>query len=256
MNLNLDELYDEFTEKIYERNKNKDKKLTIETLGIDLTKKAKNNEIDPIIGREEEINMIQEILCRRTKNNPLLIGAPGVGKTALAENLASLIINNNVPSKLKNKRIISLDMASAVAGTKYRGEFEERMKKIIQEIEENDDIILFIDEIHTLIGAGGAEGAIDASNILKPALARGKIKCIGATTTEEYKKYFEKDKALERRFQTISIEEPTIEKTKDILNDEPSNIDARLIQIYSLINQENAKQILEIGHIVIRATTQ
>ena len=217
MNLNLDELYDEFTEKIYERNKNKDKKLTIETLGIDLTKKAKNNEIDPIIGREEEINMIQEILCRRTKNNPLLIGAPGVGKTALAENLASLIINNNVPSKLKNKRIISLDMASAVAGTKYRGEFEERMKKIIQEIEENDDIILFIDEIHTLIGAGGAEGAIDASNILKPALARGKIKCIGATTTEEYKKYFEKDKALERRFQTISIEEPTIEKTKDIL---------------------------------------
>jgi len=217
MNLNLDDMYDEFTEKIYERNKSKDKKLLIESLGIDLTKKAKNNEIDPIIGREEEINMAQEILCRRTKNNPLLIGEPGVGKTALVEQLANLIVKNSVPSKLKNKRIISLDMASAVAGTKYRGEFEERMKKIITEIEDNDDIILFIDEIHTLIGAGGAEGAIDASNILKPALARGKIKCIGATTTEEYKKYFEKDKALERRFQVINIEEPTKEKTKEIL---------------------------------------
>ena len=217
MNLNLDDMYDEFTEKIYERNKNKDKKLLIESLGIDLTKKAKNNEIDPIIGRDEEINIAQEILCRKNKNNPLLIGEPGVGKTAIVEQLANLIAKNNVPKQLKNKRIISLDMASAVAGTKYRGEFEERMKKIITEIEEHNDIILFIDEIHTLIGAGGAEGAIDASNILKPALARGKIKCIGATTTEEYKKYFEKDKALERRFQIINIEEPTIEKTKEIL---------------------------------------
>ena len=217
MNLDLDDMYDEFTSKIYTKGKTKEKSLLLDSLGIDITEQAKNNLIDPVIGREEETNLIQEILCRRTKNNPLLIGAPGVGKTALVEQLATLIATNSVPSKLKNKRIISLDMASAVAGTKYRGEFEERMKKIIDEIEKNDNIILFIDEIHTLIGAGGAEGAIDASNILKPALARGKIKCIGATTTEEYKKHFEKDKALERRFQTIKIEEPSIEKTKDIL---------------------------------------
>ena len=217
MNLDLDEIYDEFTSKVYTRNKKKEKTLIIDTLGVDLTEKAKQNLIDPIIGRENEINMMQEILCRRNKNNPLLIGAPGVGKTALVEQLANLIVNNSVPSKLKNKRIISLDMASAVAGTKYRGEFEERMKKLLEEIESHDEIILFIDEIHTLIGAGGAEGAIDASNILKPALARGKIKCIGATTTEEYKKHFEKDKALDRRFQIINIEEPSIEKTKEIL---------------------------------------
>jgi len=217
MNLDLDDIYDEFTSKIYARNKTKEKSLILDSLGTDITKKAKENLIDPVIGREEEIKMIQEILCRRNKNNPLLIGAPGVGKTALVEQLANLIVNNTVPNKLKNKRIISLDMASAVAGTKYRGEFEERMKKIIEEVEEHDEIILFIDEIHTLIGAGGAEGAIDASNILKPALARGKIKCIGATTTEEYKKHFEKDKALDRRFQIINIEEPSIEKTKEIL---------------------------------------
>ena len=217
MNLDLDNMYDEFTSKVYTRSKAKDKKLLIDTLGIDLTEQAKNGNIDPVIGREEEINTLQEILCRRSKNNPLLIGAPGVGKTAVVEQLANLIVSNNVPTKLKNKRIISLDMASAVAGTKYRGEFEERMKKIIDEIENHDEIILFIDEIHTLIGAGGAEGAIDASNILKPALARGKIKCIGATTIEEYKKHFEKDKALERRFQTIKIEEPSKEKTKEIL---------------------------------------
>ena len=217
MNLDLDDMYDEFTSKIYEKNKKKEKNLLIDTLGIDLTEKAKLGKIDPIIGRDEEIQITQEILCRRIKNNPLLIGDPGVGKTAIVEQLANLIINDSVPNKLKNKRIISLDMASAVAGTKYRGEFEERMKKIIEEIEEHDEIILFIDEIHTLIGAGGAEGAIDASNILKPALARGKIKCIGATTTEEYKKHFEKDKALERRFQIISVEEPSIEKTKEIL---------------------------------------
>ena len=217
MNLDLDEMYDEFTSKIYESKKQKNKKLIIDELGTDLTEKAKQNLIDPVIGRENEINMIQEILCRRNKNNPLLIGEPGVGKTAIVEQLANLIVNNKVPPKLKNKRIISLDMASAVAGTKYRGEFEERMKKILEEIESHDDIILFIDEIHTLIGAGGAEGAIDASNILKPALARGKIKCIGATTTQEYKKHFEKDKALDRRFQIINIEEPSIEKTKEIL---------------------------------------
>ena len=217
MNLDLDDMYDEFTSKIYERNKKKEKTLLLDTLGVDITEKAKSNQIDPVIGREEEINMIQEILCRRNKNNPLLIGEPGVGKTALVEQLANLITNDCVPNKLKNKRIISIDMASAVAGTKYRGEFEERMKKLLEEIESHEEIILFIDEIHTLIGAGGAEGAIDASNILKPALARGKIKCIGATTTEEYKKHFEKDKALDRRFQIINVEEPSIDKTKEIL---------------------------------------
>jgi len=217
MNLDLDNMYDEFTSKIYQCNKNKEKKLLIEELGINLTEKAKNKEIDPIVGRDDEIKKIQEILCRRTKNNPLLIGEPGVGKTAIVEQLAVLIDKGEVPQKLQNKKIISLDMASTVAGTKYRGEFEERMKKILEEIENNQNIILFIDEIHTLIGAGGAEGAIDASNILKPALARGKIKCIGATTIDEYKKHFEKDKALDRRFQIINIEEPSIEKTKEIL---------------------------------------
>ena len=216
MNLDLDDMYDEFTSKIYEHKENK-KKLLIEELGIDINEKVKSNEIDPVIGREKEIRSLEEILCRRTKNNPLLIGDPGVGKTAIVEGLATLIENDEVPIKLAHKKIISLDMASAVAGTKYRGEFEERMKKILEEIEEHDEIILFIDEIHTLIGAGGAEGAIDASNILKPALARGKIRCIGATTIDEYKKHFEKDKALERRFQIINVIEPSIDETKNIL---------------------------------------
>ena len=160
----------------------------IEELSIDINKKAKNNELDPAIGREEEIKRIIEILSRRCKNNPLLIGSAGVGKTAIVEELAKRINDGNVPMSLKNKRILSLDMASTVSGTKYRGEFEERVKKIIKELENNDDIIVFIDEIHTLVGAGGAEGAIDASNIFKPALARGKMRIIGATTTEEYKK--------------------------------------------------------------------
>jgi len=217
MNLDLDSIYDEMTLKIYERKKFKKERLLIEELGINLNEKVKNNEVDPITGRTEEIRKIQEILCRRTKNNPLLIGPPGVGKTAIVESLASLIENEVISDNLKNKKIISLDMASAVAGTKYRGEFEERMKKILEEIEQNEEIILFIDEIHTLIGAGGAEGAIDASNILKPALARGKIRCIGATTIDEYKKHFEKDKALDRRFQIVKIEEPTIEETKKII---------------------------------------
>ncbi len=216
MNLDLDSMYDEFTSKIYE-SRNNNKKLLIEEIGTNINKKVKQKEIDPLFGRNKEITKIEEILCRRTKNNPLLIGEPGVGKTAIIEGLATLIEEKKVPNKLQNKIIISIDMASAVAGTKYRGEFEERMKKILEEIEEHDEIILFIDEIHTLIGAGGAEGAIDASNIIKPALARGKIRCIGATTKDEYKKHFEKDKALERRFQIINIEEPTIEETKDII---------------------------------------
>ncbi|MDO4975001.1 MAG: ATP-dependent Clp protease ATP-binding subunit, partial [Alphaproteobacteria bacterium] len=173
--------------------------------------------MDPVTGRDKEIKRVLEILCRRNKNNPLLIGDPGVGKTAIVEELANMIVRGDVPITLKNKRIISLDMATSVAGTKYRGEFEERMHKILKEIEENEDIILFIDEVHTLVGAGGAEGAIDASNIFKPALARGTLRCIGATTTNEYKKFIEKDGALERRFQKVVIDETNKETVKDIL---------------------------------------
>ncbi len=216
MNIDLDDLYNTFSYKLINKKK-KNKKLLIEELGVDLNKKALNNEIDPVIGRDKEIKRILEILCRRTKNNPLLIGKAGVGKTAIIEELSRLISIGDVPRTLKNKRIISLDMASAVAGTKYRGEFEERVRKILKEIEDNDDIILFIDEIHTLVGAGGAEGAIDASNIFKPALARNKIKCIGATTIEEYKKYIEPEKALDRRFQTVIVDTPNNETVKEIL---------------------------------------
>ena len=216
LNIDLDELYTNFSYKLVKKQK-KQKKLLIEELGIDLTKKALNNEVDPVIGRDEEIERIIEILSRRTKNNPILIGEAGVGKTAIVEELSKRIITGNVPQHLKNKRIINLDMSNAVAGTKYRGEFEERINKIIKEIEQNKDIILFIDEVHTIVGAGGAEGAIDASNIMKPALARGKIKIIGATTIEEYKKYIEKDSALERRFQKVFIEIPKKNTVKKIL---------------------------------------
>lgn len=195
----------------------KSKKLIVEELGVDLTKRAKNNELDPVIGRDIELNRVIEILSRRTKNNPLLIGEAGVGKTAIAEELARRIVSGNVPMPLKNKRIISVDMACTVAGTKYRGEFEERIKKMVKELEDNDDVIIFIDEIHTLVGAGGAEGAIDASNILKPALARGKLKLIGATTISEYKKFIEKDNALDRRFQKVFVEEPDKSNLKNIL---------------------------------------
>ena len=216
MDIEIDNLYNEFTYKISNKKK-KNKKLLLEELGVDLVKKAKNNELDPVIGRDKEISRVLEILCRRTKNNPILIGDAGVGKTAIVEELSRKIASNDVPINLKNKRIISLDMATTVAGTKYRGEFEERVRKILKEIEENDDIILFIDEIHTLVGAGGAEGAIDASNIFKPALARGKLRCIGATTTSEYKKFIEQDGALERRFQKVHVETPNKETVKDIL---------------------------------------
>ena len=218
MNLNIEELYEEFSYKLVKKAKKHHKKLLIEELGTNLVEKARNKKLDPVIGREKEINRLIEILCRRTKNNPILIGEAGVGKTAIIEELASRIASGEVPSNLEEKKIISLDMATLVSGTKYRGEFEERLQKIIKEIESNGDIILFIDEIHTLVGAGGAEGAIDASNILKPALARGTIKCIGATTTLEYKKYIEQDKALDRRFQQITIEEPDKEGTINILN--------------------------------------
>lgn len=217
MNIDIDELYDEFSSKLIKKSKKRKKKLLIDELGTDLIEKAKSHKLDPVIGREKEIKRLTEILCRRCKNNPILIGEAGVGKTAIIEELSNLIASHNIPFNLENKRIISIDMATIVSGTKYRGEFEERMQKIIKEVENDGNIILFIDEIHTLVGAGGAEGAIDASNILKPALARGTIKCIGATTTEEYKKYIETDKALSRRFQPIKIEEPNQEKTINIL---------------------------------------
>ena len=185
--------------------------------GRDLNEWAKQGKIDPVIGREKEISRVIQILSRRTKNNPVLIGAPGVGKTAIAEGLAQRIITGNVPDSLLDKRIFSLDLASIVAGTKYRGEFEERMKGLISEVESNGNIILFLDEIHTMIGAGGAEGAIDASGILKPSLARGELQLIGATTITEYRKYIEKDAALERRFQPVSVEEPSKEQCLEIL---------------------------------------
>ena len=215
LGIDLDKLYSEFNYKILK--KKTKKKLLLEELGVDLTKKAKENALDPVIGREEEIKRVLEILSRRCKNNPILIGEAGVGKTAIVEELSRRIASGDVPISLKNKRIISLDMATTVAGTKYRGEFEDRIRKILKEIEENDDIILFIDEIHTLVGAGGAEGAIDASNIFKPALSRNKLRCIGATTIDEYKKYIENDKALERRFQKVNIEKPNNETVKEIL---------------------------------------
>lgn len=214
LGIDLDELYDELDIK---SNIKSNKKLLINECSIDLTKKAMNNEFDPLIGRDNEVEELIEILSRRNKNNPLLIGEAGVGKTAIVEELARRIVKGNVPDKLRNNKIFSLSMASCVSGTKYRGEFEERITKIVKELELNQEIIVFIDEIHTLVGAGGAEGAIDASNILKPALARGNIKVIGATTINEYKDSILKDKALSRRFQTINVKENTIEETKDIL---------------------------------------
>ncbi|UOB20435.1 ATP-dependent Clp protease ATP-binding subunit [Macrococcus armenti] len=190
---------------------------TLDELARDLTVIAKDGTLDPVIGRSAEITRVIEVLSRRTKNNPVLIGEPGVGKTAIVEGLAQAIVNNEVPETLKDKRVMSLDMGTVVAGTKYRGEFEERLKKVMEEIHQAGNIILFIDELHTLIGAGGAEGAIDASNILKPALARGEIQCIGATTLEEYRKYIEKDAALERRFQPVQVDQPNVEDAIEIL---------------------------------------
>ncbi len=183
----------------------------------DLTEQAREGRIDPIVGREHEIGRIIQILSRRTKNNPCLIGEPGVGKTAIVEGLAQRIISGDVPKPLQNKRVVSLDMASMVAGSKYRGEFEERMKRVLSEVMECREVLLFIDEIHTIIGAGGAEGALDASNIMKPFLSRGEIQVVGATTVEEYRKHIEKDPALERRFQPVMVEEPTEEETLEIL---------------------------------------
>ncbi|MBR7553811.1 ATP-dependent Clp protease ATP-binding subunit [Allobacillus sp. GCM10007491] len=190
---------------------------TLDSLASDLTATAREGNVDPVIGRSEEIERVIQVLSRRRKNNPVLIGEPGVGKTAIAEGLAQQIVNNEIPEILRDKRVMTLDMGTVVAGTKYRGEFEDRLKKVIEEIRQAKNIILFIDELHTLIGAGGAEGAIDASNILKPALARGELQCIGATTLDEYRKYIEKDAALERRFQPIQVSEPTTEESMKIL---------------------------------------
>jgi ATP-dependent Clp protease ATP-binding subunit ClpC len=190
---------------------------TLDSLARDLTQMARDGKLDPVIGRNNEIERVIQVLSRRTKNNPVLIGEPGVGKTAIAEGLAQRIVNGDIPETLRNKRVMVLDMGTVVAGTKYRGEFEDRLKKITEEIRHAGNVILFIDELHTLIGAGGAEGAIDASNILKPALARGELQCIGATTLDEYRKHIEKDAALERRFQPIMVDQPTPEEAVQIL---------------------------------------
>ncbi|TVU14748.1 hypothetical protein EJB05_38241 [Eragrostis curvula] len=190
---------------------------TLEEYGTNLTKLAEEGKLDPVVGRKDQIERVTQILGRRTKNNPCLIGEPGVGKTAIAEGLAQRIASGDVPETIEGKKVITLDMGLLVAGTKYRGEFEERLKKLMEEIKQNEDIILFIDEVHTLIGAGAAEGAIDAANILKPALARGELQCIGATTLDEYRKHIEKDPALERRFQPVKVPEPTVDETIQIL---------------------------------------
>ena len=190
---------------------------TVEHYCTDLTKKAKENKLDPVIGREDEIKRVIQILSRRNKNNPCLVGEPGVGKTAIVEGIAQMILRGEAPESIANKRVMTLDLSGMVAGSKYRGEFEERIKNLLKEVKREGNILLFIDEIHTIIGAGGAEGAIDASNILKPSLARGEIQIIGATTREEYRKYIEKDAALERRFQPVVVEEPTKEEAIEIL---------------------------------------
>src|SRR6201991_1995823 len=183
----------------------------------DLTQLAAEGQLDPTIGRAKEIERVMEVLTRRKKNNPVLIGEPGVGKTAIVEGLAQLIANSECPESLRDNRVLSLDMAAVIAGTKYRGQFEERLKAVMNEIAQNKQIILFIDELHTLVGAGAAEGAIDASNMLKPALARGELQCVGASTLNEYRKYIEKDGALERRFQTVVVDPPSIDETVEIL---------------------------------------
>jgi len=189
----------------------------LRAFGRDLTELAKKNELDPVIGRHNEIERVIQVLCRRTKNNPVLLGEAGVGKTAIAEGLAQEIANGNVPELLRDKKVVTLDLALMVAGTKYRGQFKERIKAVMDEIRRSKNVILFIDELHTIVGAGSAEGAMDASNIIKPALSRGELQCVGATTLNEYRKYIEKDAALERRFQTVKVDAPTIDETILIL---------------------------------------
>ena len=198
-----------YKEDLGKKGDRKAKQSTLEQYSRDLTALAREGRLDPVVGREEEIRRVVQILSRRTKNNPCLVGEPGVGKTAVVEGLAARIVAGDVPFTVQNKRVLTLDLSGMVAGSKYRGEFEERIKKVLKEVTEDGNIILFLDELHTIIGAGGAEGAIDASNIMKPSLARGEIQLIGATTIAEYRKYIEKDAALERRFQPVTVEEPT-----------------------------------------------
>ena len=191
---------------------------SLERYGIDLTELASQGKLDPVVGRDEEVRRVMQTLTRRKKNNPVIIGEAGVGKTAIAEGLAQRMVSGDVPDVLKDRRVVALDMGALVAGSKFRGEFEERLKAVMDEVKSSGgEVILFIDEIHTVVGAGGAEGAIDASNLLKPALQRGELQCIGATTVDEYRKHIEKDSALERRFQPIYLEEPTVEETIEIL---------------------------------------
>ena len=206
-----------YKEDLGKRGERKAKQSTLEQYSRDLTALAREGKLDPVVGREDEIRRVIQILSRRTKNNPCLVGEPGVGKTAVVEGLAARIVAGDVPFTVQNKRVLTLDLSGMVAGSKYRGEFEERIKKVLKEVTEDGNIILFLDELHTIIGAGGAEGAIDASNIMKPSLARGEIQLIGATTIAEYRKYIEKDAALERRFQPVTVEEPTEEEAVRIL---------------------------------------
>ena len=227
LGVNFNNVYNEITtasgggfggkEKPAKHSRASEKTPTLDQFGRDLTRLATENKFDPVIGRDEEISRVIQILSRRTKNNPCLIGEPGVGKTAVAEGLAQKIASGDVPELLKDKRLVTMDLSSMVAGAKYRGEFEDRLKKAIEEVKNAGNVILFIDEIHTIVGAGSAEGAIDASNILKPSLARGEVQLIGATTLNEYRKYIEKDAALERRFQPVTVGEPTVEETIEIL---------------------------------------
>jgi ATP-dependent Clp protease ATP-binding subunit ClpC len=202
----------------FKKKRKKSKTPALDHFGRDLTEYARRGKLDPIIGREDEIERVCQVLSRRKKNNPVLIGEPGVGKTAIVEGLAQRVVEGNVPQTLENKRVVTLDMASLVAGTKYRGQFEERLKAVMNEITSATDVIIFIDELHTIVGAGGAEGSLDASNIFKPALSRGELRCIGATTLNEYRKYIEKDGALERRFQTVNVDPPSEQDTIRILN--------------------------------------
>ena len=218
--------------------RSKSKTPALDSFGRDLTELARSGELDPVIGRQDEIERLIQVLCRRTKNNPVLLGEAGVGKTAIVEGLAQQIINQEVPDLLHDRRVIVLDLAMMVAGTKYRGQFEERIKAVMNEVRRAKNVILFIDELHTLVGAGGAEGAIDASNVLKPALARGEIQCIGATTFDEYRKYIEKDAALERRFQSITVDPPSSKETIEI----PKGLRERYAQHHRVRITEEARE--------------